>query len=123
MNEEIFTITKNPIRAKSLVEMAKDRFNDIKKETKIYKITEEYYEIIKELITALMYNDGFKTLSHKMLVYYLEEEYKEFDKSDIILIDTLRKLRNNIGYYGEKVEEEFLINNEKQIISIIKKLF
>ena len=55
-----------------------------------------------------MYNDGFKTLSHKMLVYYLEEEYKEFDKSDIILIDTLRKLRNNIGYYGEKVEEEFI---------------
>ncbi|PIN88876.1 hypothetical protein COU57_06995 [Candidatus Pacearchaeota archaeon CG10_big_fil_rev_8_21_14_0_10_32_14] len=69
-----------------------------------------------------MYADGVKTLSHKVLVEYLEKNYKEFDKSQIILIDDLRKLRNNIVYYGQKVEKEFLINHEKEIKLIINKL-
>ena len=34
MNEEIFKISKNPLRAKSLFEMANERFEDIKKESK-----------------------------------------------------------------------------------------
>lgn len=32
MNEEIFRISKNPVRAMSLLEMAKERFGDIKKD-------------------------------------------------------------------------------------------
>jgi len=72
MSEEIFTISKNLIRAKALKEMAEERLEDIKREEKVYKIVEQYYEVIKELITALMYCDGFKTLSHKMLIFYLD---------------------------------------------------
>jgi hypothetical protein len=109
--------------AESLIAMAKERFEDINKESKTYKIVEEYYEIIKELITALMYLNGFKTLSHKMLVVYLKDNYKELNESEIILIDELRKLRNNILYYGQKVEKEFLTNHEKDIIKVINKLF
>ncbi|PIN94996.1 hypothetical protein COU53_01385 [Candidatus Pacearchaeota archaeon CG10_big_fil_rev_8_21_14_0_10_30_48] len=123
MNDEIFKITKNDVRANALVEMAKERFEDINKESKTYRIVEEYYEVIKELISALMYLNGFKTLSHKMLVIYLERNYKEFNKSEIILINELRKLRNNILYYGQKVEKEFLLNNKKELNLIIKKLF
>ena len=122
MDEEIFKITKNTIRAKSLIEMAKERLSDLDKSAKVYKIIEEYYEIIKELITSIMYSNGLKTLSHKVLVYYLGRTYKEFDKSEILLIDALRKLRNDIVYYGQKVEKDFLINNEKEIILIVKKL-
>ena len=99
MDEAIFRIEKSVNRADSLKKMSEERLEDIKSETKTYKIIEEYYEIIKELITALMYADGFKTLSHKSLIYYLEKNYKEFDKGEIILIDGLRKLRNNITYY------------------------
>jgi len=120
--EEIFKISINPIRAQSLKEMALERFGDIRNEKKPYKIVEEYYEIIKELITALMYTEGLKTLSHKTLVYYLEKNYKEFTKQEIILVDDLRKLRNDIIYYGKKVNKEFLINNESQIRTIINKL-
>lgn len=122
MEEEIFNITRNPLRAKALKEMAEERLEDIKTEKKVYKIVEQYYEIIKELITALMYLEGLKTLSHKTLILYLEKNYKEFSKEEIILSDELRKLRNNIGYYGQKVSEEFLINKETQIKTIIKKL-
>lgn len=123
MDDEIFKISKNENRAKSLIEMAKERFNDINKETKPYKIVEGYYEIIKELITAIMYINGFKTLSHKSLILYLEKNYEEFSKSEIIIIDELRRLRNNIVYYGQKVEKEYIINNKKQLENIINKLF
>ncbi|MBS3080022.1 hypothetical protein J4221_00995 [Candidatus Pacearchaeota archaeon] len=123
MDEEIFRVSKNENRASSLVEMAKERYSDLKDEDKPYKIVEEYYEIIKELITALMYLNGYKTLSHKTLVSYLEKNYKDFDKSEIILIDELRKLRNNIVYYGQKVEKEFITNNKKELDKIIEKLF
>jgi len=122
MTEEIFGISKNSVRVRALKEMAKERLNDIKNETKVYKIIEEYYEIIKELITALMYSDGFKTLSHKSLIYYLEKNYKEFNREEIILADELRKLRNNIVYYGQKISKDFLINKESQIKVIIRKL-
>lgn len=122
MDEEIFRISQSPIRAKALKEMAEERLMDIKNEKKPYKIIEEYYEIIKELITALMYSDGLKTLSHKALIYYLEKNYKEFTKQEIILANDLRKLRNDIIYYGKNVSEDFLINYEYQIKLIIKKL-
>lgn len=123
MRNEIFKITKSVLRVKALLEIAKDRFKDIKKETKQYKIIEEYYEIIKELITALMYLKGFKTLSHKMLVVYLKKNFKEFSTGEIILIGELRKIRKDIVYYGQKVTEDFLINKKIPINLIIKKLF
>ena len=122
MEEEIFRVSRNEIRANALKEMALERFDDIRNEKKPYKIVEEYYEIIKELITALMYTGGLKTLSHKALIYYLEKNYEEFTKQEIILIDELRKLRNDIAYYGKKVSEDFLINNESLMKVIIKKL-
>ena len=122
MNEEIFKISKNLMRAKSLSEMAKERLEDVKKETKIYKIIEEYYEIIKEVITSLMYLDGFKTLSHRALIEYLHKEYNQFDREEIILIDELRILRNNILYYGQKVDSIFLKNRNTQIKRVINKL-
>lgn len=67
-----------------------------------------------------MYNDGYKTLSHKKLIEYIEK--KDFDRSEIILMDEARKLRNDILYYGKKISSEFLENKETKLKSIIKKL-
>ena len=123
MDEEIFRISKSIPRAKSLRDMAADRLADIKSEKKPYKIVEQYYEVIKELATALMYADGFKTLSHKSLFSYLELNYsKSFGKDEIVLMDDTRKLRNDILYYGKQVDSSFLFNHEEKIKSIIKKL-
>jgi len=122
MSEEIFKISQNKVRAKALKVMAEDRLSDIKKETKTYKIVEQYYEVIKELITAIMYSSGFKTLSHKSLIYFLQKNYQDFTKEEIILIDELRKLRNNILYYGQRIDKSFLINKEALIKTIIDKL-
>lgn len=122
---EIFKISKDDERAKFLFDMAEERLNIIipvlPKETP-YKLIEEYYEIIVQLITAIMYSNGYKTLSHVSLIEYLAKNYLEFSQGEIKMMDNLRKLRHGTVYYGRKAKEEFLINNEKSVKDIIEKL-
>lgn len=122
--EEVFKITKDIERAKSLFDLAKDRLKiiEILPREKIYKIVEEYYEVIKELLTSLMYIEGYKTLSHVKLIDYFDKNYGLFEDHEIKLINDLRKFRNGTLYYGELVKKEFLINNEKEIKQIINRL-
>jgi hypothetical protein len=123
--EDIFRITPDKARAKDLFMMAKERLELIKMipKDKAYKIIEEYYEIIKELLTAIMYLDGYKTLSHVKLIEYFSSRYALFDRKHIQLIDTLRKFRIGIVYYGRKISQDFLINNEDEIRKITRILF
>ena len=124
MSEEIFKITKDIERAKSIFDIAKDRFElmNIYPREKVYKIIEEYYESIKELLVSLMYLDGYKTLSHIKLIEYFKLNYTLLSENQIKLVDALRKLRNGTLYYGEKINKIFLDNNEKEIKFIIDKL-
>ena len=122
--EEIFRITKDVKQSISLKELAADRLKDIRKLDKPYKIVEEYYEIIKEIVTAIMYAEGWKTLSHKALFTYLQNNHKQhFSEGDFRLMDKLRVTRNDLMYYGKRVDEAFLINNEARIKIVIDKLF
>lgn len=122
MDREIFRIRRDEARAKDLLKMAKERLELLKliPRDKTFKIIEEYYEIIKELLTAIMYLDGYKTLSHVRLIEYFSSKYDYLNRKEIELIDTLRKFRISIVYYGRKISEEFLLNNEEEIRKIIK---
>jgi hypothetical protein len=122
MDEEIFRISKDVERARALFEMAKDRLELLKllPKDKAYKIIEEYYEIIKELLTAIMYLDGYKTLSHIKLLEYFSSNYRQLDARELKLADTLRKFRIGIVYYGRRISQDFLVNYEEDIIKIIK---
>jgi hypothetical protein len=120
--DEIFKITKDERRAKALKEMAQNRFSNMNSLKEPYRIIEEYYEIIKELLTAFMYLEGFKTLSHKSLIEFSEKNIKSLSSQEFKLIDELRVKRNNIVYYGEQVTSEYLKNRQNSINQIIKKL-
>ena len=85
-------------------------------------LVEEYYEIIKELITALMSVDGWKTVSHELLVGYLAKFYDEFSMDEITAIDQLRVIRNDIAYRGIMINPEYLERNQKKILAAIAKL-
>jgi len=63
-------------------------------------VVEDYYEVIKEAITGPMAIDGYKTLSHEVLIAYLREFYADFSDVEIMLMDQLRVLRNRIAYRG-----------------------
>ena len=94
--------------------------NDEKEFASIFIETD--YEIIKELITALMYLDGYKTLSHEYLISFLSKFYKDFSEYEINLIDKLRITRNKIAYEGFLIEKDYYINKKNDIKRVIEKL-
>ena len=58
---------------------------------------EAYYDIIKELLFAHPYKNGYNCTNHLCLIAYLKEKIKDFD-FEIQKIDELRKVRNEINY-------------------------
>lgn len=117
-------ITPDKEKAKSLLQIVELRERDLKTKGEEFTtlIVEGYYEIVKELITALMSIDGYKTVSHELLVGYLIEYYKEFSAAEIMAIDQLRKTRNDIAYRGVMMKPEFLVRRKEDILRIIMKL-
>ena len=123
--EGIFKISKDLEQAKDLLEMAKERkdiiIDSIPKSVP-YKILEEYYEIVTQLITGIMYSDGFKTLSHVKLIEYMKN-YSNFNQYELEILDKMRKFRHGTVYYGRKESGNFFINHKKEIKIITTKLF
>ena len=130
---ELIRITQDKERARSLLDTVSVRLDAIRLMQKAdsrkfsSKIVEEYYESVLELITSIMSIDGFKTRSdaagsHIAAIEYLRESYKEFEGSEIDLIDDLRKKRTGITYYGRHVREDYIESNKREIERIIEKL-
>ena len=122
---DLIKATPNKERVKSILDMialVEDRINSLDKIKFTPLILSDYYEIIKELITAVLLCDGFKTLSHKDLIDYLKLNYPLINSQEVELIDKLRILRNRISYEGFKIPSDYLANNELIYKDIIKKL-
>src|SRR3989338_2567463 len=82
---------------------------------------EAYYDIIKELIFAHLYKNGYNCANHLCLIAYLKEKIKDFD-FETQKIDELRKVRNEINYRGLTIRKDYLERNELEFKNIIKKL-
>jgi len=125
---DLIKITPDKERAKSIVNMVslvEERIKLQDRQRMSALIIADYYEIIKELITAVLLTDGYKTLSHKDLIDYLKENCSGFNSQEISILDNLRILRNRIAYEGFLVEPSYLNRNEnlfKELISKLKKL-
>ena len=85
-------------------------------------LAEAYYEVVKELITGILTVDGWKTTSHELLIGYLAKFCPEYSRAEIVLIDQLRRMRNDIAYRGIMIPPEFLDRNQKNILTIISRL-
>ena len=78
--ESYYMVTSRPIRTKKNEERARDIMNQVEKRLEFITmmnekehatfIIEAYYEVIKELLTALLALEGYKCLDHKCLVKY-----------------------------------------------------
>lgn len=124
-SEQVSHISPDKEKAKSLLQIIALREKNIKTMKSVEfstLIIEGYYEIIKELITAILSIDGWKTISHEMLIGYLAKVYTEFSRSELYIIDQLRKTRNDIAYRGAIIKPEYLTRNKEVIITIIDKL-
>ena len=122
---DLIKITPDKEMVKSIIEMVsliEDRIKIQDREKMASLIISDYYEIIKDLITAVLLFDGYKTLSHKDLIDYVKEKRKDFSEHEISVLDNLRVLRNRVTYEGFKVEPSYLNKNESLFKSIIVKL-
>ncbi|MCH7568314.1 MAG: hypothetical protein IIA87_02730 [Nanoarchaeota archaeon] len=105
-------------RAKSLMETARERIENVSKinEKNCNFVFEDYYTSLLELLQAITFEEGFNILNHVCLGYYLRDVLK---REDLYLIfDDLRYKRNSLTYYGRRMEYEVA----KQAIEKCKKL-
>ncbi len=124
-SEQVSHVTRDTEKAKALLRvivLREKNVNTMDHEEFTTLIVEGYYEIMKELITALMSIDGWKTVSHELLISYLVRFYKEFSQTEVYIIDQLRKTRNDIAYRGVMIRPEYLKRNKKTILQTINKL-
>jgi len=122
---DLIKITPDNEKARSILKMTElieERINNQDRKKMGALITADYYEILKELITAVLLMDGYKTLIHRDLIEYLREKYKEFSSYELSFLDDLRVLRNRISYEGFFIEPSYLGRNESLLKSLILKL-
>ncbi|GEM_PF-791312 len=115
-------------KIKSLMKLAINRFNFIKSinsnQSNVSFIVENYYEVIKELLIALLSKNGLKSQNHQCLITYFYKNYPKYEfQANLIL--QMSYLRNRLEYYGESIDIGFY-NKYKQdfvfIIELIKNL-
>ncbi|MDO8509463.1 MAG: hypothetical protein Q7S27_07345 [Nanoarchaeota archaeon] len=123
----IIKVTPDKERVKSILQLIKEREEFVKlidHQKFSTNAAENYYEIIKELASALILLDGFKTSgdsAHRDLIDYLIN-YKEFTEQDISFLNDLRIKRNNSSYDGKKIDPSYLTNHKGKILELIEKL-
>ncbi len=119
-------IMKIEDRSKEIVSLVKYKlefWNKVMKTAEDYPtvLIEAHYEIIKELLTALMNREGLKSDTHDCLFYYFEEKHKDLE-IDFEFLQELRRTRNNINYQGTKVPKDAWKDTKLKIELTIKHL-
>jgi len=125
MREELRRVSPDREMAKSILKMVAVRLKELEtKEREEFAtlVVEDYYEILKELVTAIMAVDGYKTLSHEALFKYVKSTIAGVSESEVLFMNQLRVIRNKIAYKGFFINVDFLERNESRIRVIVEKL-
>lgn len=123
----IVNVTPDKERVKMTLERIEERIRYISHINikEFYSIkAENYYEVIRELIGALMLLKGFKTVgenAHKELIELLAKD-KKFSEEEIRLIDDLRIRRNKFLYEAKRIELAYVQNNKNKLETLINKI-
>ncbi|MFT4312069.1 MAG: hypothetical protein ACMXYF_02470 [Candidatus Woesearchaeota archaeon] len=101
-------VTPNMARAKSLEIASEETLETVLliplTKTSSKTIVRDLYEALRQMIESKGYAKGFKFENHESLKYFLQEKLQL--KELALYFDTLRKIRNGINYYGDKVNLE-----------------
>ena len=81
-------------------------------------VVENYYEIIKELLIALLLKRGLKSKNHQCLISYFYKNYPQYeDQAHVIL--QMSYFRNRLDYYGEAIDFNFYEKYKEDFMVII----
>lgn len=122
----IIKVSPDKEKAQSIMKMAESRKKFLEKieNTEFATIlAENYYEIIKELCTAIILVDGYKTTgegAHKELIDYMKNY--GLHEPEISIMQDLRNKRNKSSYEGKQIESIYIENNRADLVRIIEKL-
>ena len=125
--EHLFeTGDKDTAMAEELVKLAEHResfWKSVTEKAKAYPslFFEGYYEIIKELATAILLLEGWKSLNHECLFAFLKEKKQDLELDFEYLLE-LKDLRNSIDYRGVQVGYVLWQKNELKMQLTINKL-
>ena len=87
-------------------------------------IASDYYEVIKELLTALLLKKGLKSDNHECLISFFKQNFPEYE-DEAKIIHQLKDVRNRVSYDGVFVKKEYVETNKlefQHIIDLLKKL-
>lgn len=120
--EFIRNVEIDPEKISSIIETAELRLKYIKT-TKLNKenvsfVIEGYYEIIKELLVALLLLNGLRSKNHQCLISYFYNKYKKYE-GEAYLIAQMSYLRNRLDCYGEQIDFGFYEKNKNEFENII----
>ena len=111
-------------KVKSIKALAVKRWKFINsipvKEDNASFIFDLYYEVIKELLIALMLKNGMRSKNHQCLFAFFAKEHDY--EAEINIIKQMNYLRNRLDYYAEEIEFAYFKNNRKEFEAIIKLL-
>ncbi len=128
MDMGLVDVTKDKVKAKSILAMAEvtlEMIKTIDEKRFASNLVKEYYDVIRELISAIMLLDGYKTRgegAHIKAIEYMRENYKQLSELEISAIDDLREKRNRIAYNGFFVQPDYVVRRKQTLAGIISKL-
>ena len=125
--EGLLKVTPNKKKSESMLKMAEITLEmtntlDISKYSS--NIAKDYYDIIRELMGAILLLEGYKTIgegAHKVIIEYFFK-INTLTKDEYIFLDNLRDIRNRITYDGFFIEDSYIHRNKNKIEQIILKL-
>lgn len=82
-------------------------------------LAENYYEIIKELLIALLLFARFKSDNHECLIAFFKKSYPEKEYETNIIYE-LKRIRNKINYEGFFIEKDYIERNKLEFLHVIQ---
>jgi len=82
-------------------------------------IATDYYEIIKELLIALMLKNKMKSDNHECLIAFFKHKFPKYEY-EANAIYQLKEVRNRVSYDGVFVKKEYVLMNRLEFENIIK---
>jgi len=123
--EHIKKVSVDEEKIDSIVKMSEIRLKVLKQikldEETASIIATDYYEVIKELLTALLLKNGLKSDNHECLISFLKNRFPEMEY-EVNIIHQLKDVRNRVSYDGIFVKKEYILLNKLEFESIISEI-
>ncbi|MFH1971870.1 MAG: hypothetical protein ABIJ18_00145 [archaeon] len=125
LQEHIKKVEPDKEKIKSIQKMCDIRL----RVTKSIKLDEEtasivatdYYEVIKELLVALLLKNGLKSDNHECLISFFKHTFPQYEYESST-IHKLKDVRNRISYDGIFVKKDYISTNKLEFEHIIELL-